>query len=62
MKETYNFTKLTLLNRLKKIVLIFDQKTKVTFIRDIGRKEQLMLHYCDWLKFIGNINIGEFYI
>jgi len=45
MKESSSFTKLTLLNRWKRIVLILDSQTKMTFIRGIGGKEQLILHW-----------------
>jgi len=37
--------KLILLNRWKIIILILYSKIKVTFIRDINRKEQLKLYW-----------------
>ena len=40
-----SFIKLTLLNRWKRIGLIIDPKTKVTFIKNIGGKEKLLLHW-----------------
>jgi len=43
MKKNNNFIKLTLLNKWKKVVLILDSNIKVTFIRGIDRKVQLIL-------------------